>query len=168
MKARRHLIAALSEDSMGGIATLADVDRAEQLVDAHRAEVLDEVAEIIGETVRLFEESEEAAVAAGALEGLADRFRRMAQGKRPPALAVSAPDFFRPGRTYAYTVRFRSGGSLRALFRVVAVSESPDGRQRVAQGWRREDCDDGETGGWEPADADDVTGWVDVTEAGAR
>jgi hypothetical protein len=38
--ARRQIVAALSEDSLGGIATLQDVDRAEQLVDAHRAEVL--------------------------------------------------------------------------------------------------------------------------------
>lgn len=38
MSARRHLIAALSEDSLGGIATLQDVAHAEQLVDAHRAE----------------------------------------------------------------------------------------------------------------------------------
>jgi hypothetical protein len=42
MSARRKLIAALSEDSLGGIATLADVDHAEQLVNAHRAEVLAE------------------------------------------------------------------------------------------------------------------------------
>ena len=44
MSARRKLIAELSEDSMGGIATLQDVERAEQLVDAHRAEVLAEAA----------------------------------------------------------------------------------------------------------------------------
>lgn len=40
MSARRQIIAALSEDSMGGIATLHDVAHAEQLVDAHQAEVL--------------------------------------------------------------------------------------------------------------------------------
>jgi hypothetical protein len=40
VNARRHLIAALSEDSLGGIATLADVAHAEQMVDAHRTEVL--------------------------------------------------------------------------------------------------------------------------------
>ncbi|MDX2513901.1 hypothetical protein PV355_01800 [Streptomyces stelliscabiei] len=44
MNARRQIIAALSEDSLGGIATLQDVAHAEQLVDAHRAEVLAEVA----------------------------------------------------------------------------------------------------------------------------
>jgi hypothetical protein len=40
VNARRHLIAALSEDSLGGIATLEDVTHAEQLVDAYRTEVL--------------------------------------------------------------------------------------------------------------------------------
>ena len=42
MNAHRRIIAALSEDSLGGIATLQDVTDAEQLVDAHRAEVLAE------------------------------------------------------------------------------------------------------------------------------
>ncbi|MFF4752683.1 hypothetical protein ACWD5R_11295 [Streptomyces sp. NPDC002514] len=50
MSARRQIIAALSEDSMGGIATLEDVARAEQLVDAHRAEVLREAADRIDGT----------------------------------------------------------------------------------------------------------------------
>lgn len=40
MSVRRRIIAALSEDSLGGIATLSDVDEAVQLVDAHAAEVL--------------------------------------------------------------------------------------------------------------------------------
>jgi hypothetical protein len=40
MSARRQIIAALSEDSLGGIATLHDVAHAEQLVDAHRTEVI--------------------------------------------------------------------------------------------------------------------------------
>ena len=40
MSARRQIIAALSEDSLGGIATMEDVAHAEQLVDAHRTEVL--------------------------------------------------------------------------------------------------------------------------------
>ncbi|WP_329215089.1 hypothetical protein OG352_05980 [Streptomyces sp. NBC_01485] len=42
MSARRQIVAALSEDSYGGIATLQDVDRAEALVNAYRAEVLAE------------------------------------------------------------------------------------------------------------------------------
>jgi hypothetical protein len=40
VSARRQIIAALSEDSHGGIATLHAVERAEQLVDAHRAECI--------------------------------------------------------------------------------------------------------------------------------
>lgn len=40
MNARRKLIAALSEDSLGGIATLSDVDHAIQLVDAYRTEAI--------------------------------------------------------------------------------------------------------------------------------
>ena len=39
MSARRLIITALSEDSHGGIATLSDVDHAEHLVNAYRAEV---------------------------------------------------------------------------------------------------------------------------------
>lgn len=40
MSARRQIVAALSEDSLGGIATLQDIDRATALVDAYRTEVI--------------------------------------------------------------------------------------------------------------------------------
>jgi hypothetical protein len=64
MSARRQIIAALSEDSYGGIATLQDVQRAEQLVDAHRAEVLAEIearlAAMASEADRLAEAMEHA------------------------------------------------------------------------------------------------------------
>lgn len=40
MSAREEIIRRLSEDSLGGIATLHDVTTAEELVDAHAAEVL--------------------------------------------------------------------------------------------------------------------------------
>jgi hypothetical protein len=40
VSARRQIIAALSEDSLGGIATMEDVAHAEQLVDAYRIETL--------------------------------------------------------------------------------------------------------------------------------
>lgn len=43
MSARQKLISKLSEDSLGGVASLSDVDEAVQLVDAHAAEVLAEV-----------------------------------------------------------------------------------------------------------------------------
>lgn len=45
MSARQKLISKLSEDSLGGIATLHDVAEAEQLLDAYRAEVLREAAQ---------------------------------------------------------------------------------------------------------------------------
>lgn len=53
MSARRQIIASLSEDSMGGIATLQDVDRAEALVAAHRVEVLNEALDTIREYLRV-------------------------------------------------------------------------------------------------------------------
>ncbi|MFF7576819.1 hypothetical protein ACFZBE_17815 [Streptomyces sp. NPDC008061] len=43
MTARLQLIRRLSEDSLGGIATLHDVTDAERMLDAYRAEVLAEV-----------------------------------------------------------------------------------------------------------------------------
>jgi hypothetical protein len=49
MSARRQLIAALSEDSYGGIATLEDVAHAEQLVDALVAEVRTEDAQLLAQ-----------------------------------------------------------------------------------------------------------------------
>jgi hypothetical protein len=45
MSARRKLISRLSEDSLGGIATLHDVTDAERMLDAYRAEVLAEAAD---------------------------------------------------------------------------------------------------------------------------
>lgn len=48
MSARRQIIAALSEDSLGGIATLADVAHAEQLVNALVVEVRLEDADFVG------------------------------------------------------------------------------------------------------------------------
>lgn len=53
MSARRQIVAALSEDSLGGIATLQDIDRAKALVDAHRVEVLNEALDTIREYLRV-------------------------------------------------------------------------------------------------------------------
>jgi hypothetical protein len=84
MSARRHLIAALSEDSMGGIATLQDVDHAEQLVNAHRAEILREAAGIVlrafhGEPFLNYPPD------------FADLLREKAAEKSSPAAADTAP-----------------------------------------------------------------------------
>lgn len=45
MSARQQIIAALSEGSRSGITTLDDVTHAEQMVNAHRAEVITALAE---------------------------------------------------------------------------------------------------------------------------
>jgi hypothetical protein len=60
----------------------------------HRAEVLREAATEAESTVALFEDSDEGAAAAGAMEGLAIRFRRMAretEEKSSPAGADATP-----------------------------------------------------------------------------
>lgn len=71
----------------------------------------------------------------------------------------SAPDFFQPGHTYA---REHHAATIRFLVR--AIDKSPDGVCRVAFGWRIEDGDVT----WSPFDLDDIEGWTDVTEDGAR
>lgn len=50
MSTRDELIRRLSEDSMGGIATLHDVTEAEKLLDAYKADVLRELAELQEQT----------------------------------------------------------------------------------------------------------------------
>ncbi|KMS79067.1 hypothetical protein ACH49_13480 [Streptomyces leeuwenhoekii] len=45
MSIRQQIIAALAQDSRGGITTLADVAHAEQVIDAYRAEVITALAE---------------------------------------------------------------------------------------------------------------------------
>lgn len=52
---------------------------------ACRSQFLNEAASVADSCVALYEGSDEAAAAAGAMEGLADRFRRMAGGKAPDA-----------------------------------------------------------------------------------
>lgn len=153
MNARRKLIAALSEDSMGGIATLSDVEHAEQLVDAFRAEVLNEAAAILQDraaqypTRRIF--------AAGLRHG-ALRLAKEAMGRTSPADA----DFFQPGHTYVCAY-----GTSTIRFFVRYIDDSPEGiPYRVAFGWKSEDGDVCAS----PFDSDDFTGWTDVTEGVSR
>lgn len=65
------------------------------------------------------------------------------------------PGFFEVDRTYE---REHHGDTIRFL--VEYVSTSPDGRHRVAHGWRTRSWDPG----WEPSDSDDLTGWTDITD----
>lgn len=81
-------------------------------------------------------------------------------GDQPPAGASTqpAPDFFQPDRTYT-----REHHGHRIEFRVEHVSTPPGANYRVAFGWRH-DPDEG----WAPSDADDMEGWTEVAEGGAR
>ncbi|MFE2311614.1 hypothetical protein ACFXC8_00185 [Streptomyces sp. NPDC059441] len=158
MSARRQIIAALSEDSLGGIATLEDVAHAEQLVDAHRTEVLAEVTTWLIKKAREFhvssrkkerEQGDTCAVLAS----------KIARGAVRPdnLLMLPSAGFFEVDRTYQ---REHHGAVI--TFKVSAISLSPDGRLTVAHGWRTSP-----DFGWEPTDSDDMTGWVEVTEDGA-
>ncbi|WP_329291937.1 hypothetical protein [Streptomyces pseudovenezuelae] len=86
MNARRKLIAALSEDSMGGIATLSDVDHAEQLADAYRAEVLREAAQHV-RNVR-----QAGALIQTPVEDLLDEEADRAEGKASATAPTATPE----------------------------------------------------------------------------
>ncbi|QJT04404.1 hypothetical protein G9272_32320 [Streptomyces asoensis] len=152
MSARRQIIAALSEDSHGGIATLHDVDRAETLVTAHRAEVLAEGAALLRRQsdARTGRTAHNSGLIAGAvlLDRAADR----------PA-QHGGPDFFQPGRTYS------SNGW---LFRVVGFDTHPVSGSIHAVGWA---CD-GRTDRWKAESLTvfdwEYSAWVDVTSEVAR
>ncbi|MFJ6566273.1 hypothetical protein ACIQNU_02545 [Streptomyces sp. NPDC091292] len=171
MSARRYLIAALSSDSLGGIATLQDVARAEQLVDAHRTEVLREAkGEVVAWLAKKEREYRSTGSAQHALQAdvigvLASKVDRGAirlflgveeKATATPA-ATATPNFFQPGHVYTRT---HHGHCIE--FHVQHIDTDPGGDQRVAFGWR---ADDRST--WEPADSDDMDGWSDVTEGGA-
>jgi hypothetical protein len=126
VNARRHLIAALSEDSHGGIATLQDVADAEQLVDAYRTEVLAEAgllpkADVVAWLVKKAREQTPVWL-------LASKVERGAV--RPDNLRMLPPDFFEPGHAYTH----RDGSD----FHCVAITAHPQTGQRLAMGWRSE------------------------------
>ena len=155
MSARRQIVAALSEDSLGGIATLQDVDRAEALVDAHRAEVLAEVTAWLIKKAREFHvRSRKQERAQG--DTCASLASQIARGAVRPNNVAMLPTagFFEVDRTYR-----REHHGQQTTFVVSAVSVSPDGHHTVAHGWRSDPYT-----GWEPSDSDDLTGWTDVTD----
>ena len=157
MSARRQIVAALSEDSLGGIATLQDVERAEQLANAHRAEVLAEAKrEVVAWLVKKAREGTP-------IERLADKVERGAIGvflnaEREEATASAAtatptPDFFRPG------VSYRNG---LYTFHCHGLGPHPGSRETRASGWLTHqdrgpevwsmDPDDWTHGGWNRAE----------------
>jgi len=160
MSARRKLIAELSEDSLGGIATLQDVDRAEKLVDAYRAEVLAEAkTEVVGWLIKKAREhraqGRQYAKQADVIGRLASKVDRGAVRVlwNPVPMEPNTRGFFQAGHTYS-----REHHGQTVMFVVTAVSASPGGDRTVAHGWRTDPYSD-----WEPTDSDDLTGWTDVT-----
>ncbi len=137
MGARRQIIAALSEDSLGGIATLQDVAHAEQLVDAHRAQVLNEVADYVeqrrlarADIVTDFDRGRRAA------EGcVVEELRELAgagqEATAAAATATPAKAFFVPGRTYTRTLRT----DIHLRFVCVSLTSDPKIGDREAWGW---------------------------------
>ncbi|MDX2763371.1 hypothetical protein PV729_45555 [Streptomyces europaeiscabiei] len=145
MNVRRQIIAALSEDSLGGIATLQDVAHAEQLVDAHRAQVLNEAADYV----------EQRRLARADIVTDFDRGRRAAEGcvveelrelagagqEATAAAATATPDekFFVPGRTYTRTLGpgLHIPTPIHLRFECVSLTSDPNVGDREAWGWVR-------------------------------
>ena len=142
MSARSVLIAALAEDRRGGIATRAGVTRAEQLVDAHEAEVLAAQSTVCGvcggRLVRFADDrtgggwmhdrgNDDASddPAAGADHAAVPV--AVPEEKATPAGATATP-FFQPGHAYTH----RDGHD----FRCAAVTLHPVTGERLALGWR--------------------------------
>lgn len=77
--------------------------------------------------------------------------------------ADHAPDFFQPGRTYAYDASGFTAPELLTLFRVVATTTHPDTGERSAFGWIRTAEDTAWTPYSEPAHEWPAC-WTDVTD----
>jgi len=124
-------------------------------LDAHREEVLAEVVTWLFKKAREFHAigNRTGKAQANTAATLASKISRGAV--RPNNLRM-LPDagFFETDRTYQ-----REHHGQPVTFQVSSISTSPDGRLTVAHGWRSDPYS-----GWEPFDADDLTGWVDVTE----
>lgn len=106
-----------------------------------RPDVLREAAAVAESIVGLFEDSDEGAAAAGAMEGLAIRLRRMADAgqaasdSQPDTDNTTPPaDFFQPGHGYTH----RSYGN---DFHCVTVTTHPTTGERLAMGWLSEHGD---------------------------
>jgi hypothetical protein len=127
-----------------------------------RAEVLREAADaIVAENDRAMWASQPGK------HWAADLLRRMADAaeEKNTHEDESTPDFFRPGRTYAYDATGFRAPELLTIFRVESTATHPVTGHRVAFGWLRE----GETTAWvpyaEPAD-EWPHAWTEITEGG--
>lgn len=160
MNARRYLIATLSEDSMGGIATLQDVDHAEQLVDAHRTEVLAEVTAWLVKKAREFYAigTRKSSYQGSAVSAMASKIQRGAV--RPNNLRMLPdPGFFETDHTYVSGTK---------QFRCEAISTSPGTGERRALGWQYAPVSGVHHWYAIALDPDDWThgDWTDTTERG--
>lgn len=139
-----HLWTAVpGEDNAGAKA------RAEEMLDAHRAEVLAEAkVEVVAWLVKKAREGTP-------IEQLASKAARGAI--RPDNLRMLPATFFEAGRTYRLGARH--------TFRCTDIDSNPGTGERHAIGWAY----DSHTDRWRVTDMDSFSwhgGWVDVTEAG--
>lgn len=158
MSARRQIIAALSEDRLGSIATLADVDHAEQLADAYRAEVLTEAAAFVGNDDTCDCGGCDTCVPRALASGLLDMADQRKKEEAIPAGTTATPDFFQPNRTYQRGID---------EFRCHAIVPDPHSGEIRAIGLRSRNGFP-----WTGAamDPDDWAygDWTDVTKGGAN
>jgi hypothetical protein len=172
MSARDDIAAHFTSDSL-----------AAALLDRHRAEVLREAVRTLRAKERTMPEAGRreygpgVLVAALVLDELADEAPRdelaeaVAQmGALPVPLghtAPAAPDFFQPGRTYAYDADGFTAPELITVFRVASTTTHPATGEPFAFGWIRK----GETTTWQPY-AEPGTEWPDawteITEESTR
>lgn len=170
MSARRQIIAALSGDSLGGIATLADVTHAEQLADAHAAEVLASDGQAYDGELAMLRGLVRTLRTVVREPNTFDEVRRLlwehasdetaaykeAQEKAIPAGTTATPDFFQAEHTYQRDIY---------EFRCHAIAPDPHSGEPRAIGLRSRNGFP-----WTGAamDPDDWAhgGWADVTESG--
>lgn len=158
MSARGKLIAALSSDSLGGIATLQDVTHAEALVDAHDAEVTLANAALVEDKACDADWHKTSGFCAG-LRRAVELLTEASQGKpsHNADVAPIAPGLFQPGHTYAHGPwRFHCG----------TITSHPGTGEQSALGWLQ--ISDGSWTTCAYTAAERGEDWTDVTEGGGR
>ncbi|WP_225825668.1 hypothetical protein [Streptomyces naphthomycinicus] len=132
-----------------------DASEAYRLAHAYRDEELQKYADRLASRASLYGDSATVGEVIKDLRSIATR----------SAGDEVAPDFFQPGRTYAYDADGFTAPELLTLFRVVADTTHPDTGKRMAFGWIRTAEDVAWSPYAEPAD-EWPGGWTDVTEGG--
>ncbi|MFD8806260.1 hypothetical protein [Streptomyces sp. NPDC059597] len=94
---------------------------------------------------------------------LAAKLRRMAGEQSTELVNDATPDFFIPGRTYAYKASGFTAPELLTKFRVVAITTHPENGKRMAFGWIHAAEDATWSPYAEPADEWPAC-WTDVTD----